>query len=578
MRLNNFSFRIRAYIIYIVFLGASLIIGIRLFILQLRYHEEYLAKAESQHQSVKTVEPERGEIFLQDKNGTLQPIAVNKYFPYLYVVPKEIDDPELVVDSLSEILNIPEDIIKSRVNKPNDPYELIAKRISTEAVKKITALNLKGIYIGEERLRFYPFGKLAADVIGFTKLDDNGYLKGEYGIEAKYDEILRGRPGIINTLRDPAGNVFLQFQSSLPEPGASLILTLDPNVQFKVEEILEETIIKWDAVGGNAIVLEANSGKILALADYPTFDPNEFSKEKNLLAFKNDAVSSRFEPGSVFKAITMAIALAKSAITPQTTYYDHGELKIGGYTIRNSDLKAHGTVTMTKVLQESYNTGAVFAKDKVGNEAFRDFLANILLLEEKTGIDLPAEIRGDLSGLWPPYARPINFATAAFGQGIALTSIKIAQIFAAFANGGNLIQPRIVSSIKFPDGRIESSKIKIIKENIIPEDILSDLTAMLTAVIDEGTGRRAKIKGYTIAGKTGTAQIPNPKAGYSEDTIHTFAVYTPYTNPPFVVFVRVDRPKGVRYAEGSVVPAAREILEFILRYYAIPPDKPEELQ
>jgi cell division protein FtsI/penicillin-binding protein 2 len=233
---------------------------------------------------------------------------------------------------------------------------------------------------------------------------------------------------------------------------------------------------------------------------------------------------------------------------------------------------------MTKILQESYNTGAVFAEHAVGNDAFREFLSDILLLDKKTGIDLPAEVSGDLSGLWPPNARPINFATAAFGQGIALTPIKLAEAFGAFANGGTLIQPQIVSSIRYPDGRLEARRPRIEKERIVSADTIADLTGMLTQVIEGGTGRRAKIKGYTIAGKTGTAQIPDPNGGYTDETIHTFAVYTPYTDPPFVVLMKLDRPIGVKYAEGSVVPATRELLNFVLQYYAIPPDRPEELQ
>lgn len=579
MKLNHNSFRIRAYIVYLVFLGAAAVIGARLFMLQVKDHAEYLVKAESQQQYVEAIEPERGEIFLTDKDGALQPIAVNKRFPYVYLVPKEIEDPAVVAAVLSEILGISKETIEKRAAKPGDPYELVAKRISDEAAEKIASLDLKGVYLDTERFRFYPLETLGADVIGFARRDDSGRLKGEYGLEAAYDDVLRGRPGILNGIRDASGNVFLQFQTSLPEAGASLILTIDPNIQFRAEEILRETAEKWTARSGTAIVMDASSGRILALADWPTFDPNAFSKEKDLRAFMNDAVSARFEPGSVFKPITMAIALDKGAVTPETTYRDTGELKIGGYTIRNSDLKAHGTVTMTKVLQESYNTGAVFAANAVGNAVFRSFLSDTLHLEEKTGIDLPAEVRGDLAGLWPPYGRPINFATASFGQGIAITPIKLAEIFGAFANGGTLIQPRVVSSIRYADGRIESFAPKVVQEHIISPEAAADLTAMLIEVIEGGTGRRAKIKGYTIAGKTGTAQIPNPQGGgYSDETIHTVAVYTPRTDPPIVVLMKLDRPIGVRYAEGSVVPASRELLDFVLQYYALPPDRPEELQ
>jgi cell division protein FtsI/penicillin-binding protein 2 len=551
----------------------------RLFILQVKNHQEYLAKAQSQQRYIETIQPERGEIFLVDKDGKLHPIATNRHSPYVYIVPKEIVNPVEVSKTLADILNISEENILKKAQKAGDPYEMILRNISDEAAKKISSIGLKGVYIDSEKSRFYPFGEIASDVIGFVRKSDDNSLKGEYGIEALYDNLLKGKPGIFTGIRDARGNRFFGFQNSLPQKGSDIILTIDPNIQFRAQELLKETAKKWSAQGGNVIVMNAKSGEILALANFPSFDPNNFSKEKNIKIFINETISLRFEPGSVFKPITMAIALDKGVINPDTLYNDVGEIKIGGYTIRNSDLRAHGNVTMTKVLEQSYNTGAVFAATKLGNDVFRDFLSNTLHIDDKTGIDLPAEIKGDLSGLWPPNARPINFATAAFGQGIAITPIKLAQIFAAFANGGKLIQPRIVKYIKHADNKIEQKNSKIENGKIISDKALSDLIYMLTKVVEEGTGKRARIKGYTIAGKTGTAQVPNQgKPGYSDDTIHTFAMFTPYTDPPIVILFKLDKPIGVRYAEGSVVGPSRELMEFVINYYGIAPDKPEELE
>lgn len=579
MKFSRNSFRARAYIVYIAFLGAAVIINVRLFGVQVRDHAEHLARAESQQRYIGTMEPERGRIFLSDRNDSLHAAAVNKYFPYLYVVPKEITDHKAVTNAILDALELSRETVERRVNKPGDPYEMIARRIPDDAAEKIAAYGLAGVYIGRERRRFYPLETLAADIIGFSRETEHGRIKGEYGIEALFDNKLRGRPGSFYGIRDAFGNAFLRFKRALPMPGSSIVLTLDPNIQFRAEELIRAATERWDARGGSAIVLNAASGEILAMANYPSFDPNEFWKKADYGIFMNKAVSARFEPGSVFKPITMAIALEKGALTPETTYDDKGALEISGHIIRNADLKAHGTVTMTRVMEQSYNIGMVVAAQKTGNEAFRDFLANTLRLEERTGIDLPGEIRGDLSGLFPPNARPINFATAAFGHGIAVTPLKLAQAFGALANGGALIEPRIISQIRHPDGRADSTEPRVVAERLISQNTARNLTRMLVSVIENGTGRRARIRGYTVAGKTGTAQIPDPKGrGYTDETIHSFVAYTPYSSPQFVVLIKLDRPIGVRFAEGSVVPAARTLLEFVLQYYAVPPDRPEELQ
>jgi cell division protein FtsI/penicillin-binding protein 2 len=569
------SFAIRLYLVYLLFLGAAAGILSHLFVLQVRDHAAYLLKAESQQRSLREIAPERGDIFFTEKDGSLEAAAVNKDFPYVYVVPDEIQDQELTTSFLAETLGMPRDAVRKRVEKRGDPYELVARRVSDDTARAIRSAALPGVYVGSERLRFYPQRSLAAHVIGFARLNDSGtMLKGEYGIEAGYHDILSGTPGTAFAMRNAGGNAFFEFHNALPKDGASILLTIDPNVQFKAEEILSAAAAKWSARSGTAIVLDASTGKILAMANYPSFDPNEYAKEKDFSVFMNHAIASRFEPGSVFKAITMAIALEKGVITPDTTYHDTGAVTIGVDTIRNADRRAHGIVTMTKVLEESYNTGAVFAEQKIGNEAFRDFLAWDLALQDKTGIDLPGEVGGDLSGLFPPDARPINFATASFGQGIATTPIKLVEIFGAFANGGTLIQPSVVAALIQPDGTVTKRAPVIVAKNVFSARTLEALTKMLVEVIESGTGRAARIAGYTIAGKTGTAQVPHPNGrGYSSETIHTFAAYTPFTNPPFVVFMKLDAPKGVRYAEGSVVPATRELLAFILQYYGIPPDR-----
>jgi len=573
------SFLFRIYFVHGIILIIAFLILSRLFEYQVKNHAEYAAKAEAQQRNIEEIDAERGEILLLEKDGTAKPAAITKTFSYVYAVPKEITDPSGTSKTLAELMDISEDVLFAKLSKPNDPYELLAKKIDSKIVDAIENLKIKGIYIGKERSRFYPLGEMASHILGFAAKNNKGRLEGKYGIEAYYNAELSGKPGLAQGVRDAAGNVFLRLDQSLPQNGASITLTIDPNIQFKAEEILNNAAEKWQSKSGTVIVLDADTGAIRAFANYPSFDPNNFNKEKNLGVFVNAGVSHRFEPGSVFKAVTIAAGLETGAITPDTTYNDTGEIKIGGYTIRNSDLKAHGTITMTRVLEESYNTGAVFVMQRIGSDKFRQFLENTLRIDTKTGIDLPAETKGDLSGLNPPNGRLINFATAAFGQGIAITPIKLAQIFSVFANGGTLFQPYVVQTIKTSDGKIVEHRPVIAAKNVLSHETITRLNEMLAQVVEQGTGKRAKIKGYTLAGKTGTAQVPNPNGrGYTDETVHSFAAYAPDINPRIVLVMKLDSPKGVRFAEGSVVPAVRELFEFLLQYYEIPPVHPEELK
>lgn len=564
---------------YFVFLSAAALVVARLFTLQIRDHSEFLARAESQQKRSTIVDAERGQILMLDRDGTAHPVAINKQFPYVYIIPADITDPSKVADGLAATVGVPRDVIFRRASKEGDPHEMIARRISEEAIRKISDLQLEGVHFGIERLRFYPMVGVAADTIGIARESEEGGLEGKYGVEAAYDQFLRGRPGTQLDIRGGAGNAFLRFQKSLPQRGADVVLTIDPNVQFRAEELIAGAAREWNARNGTIIAANAKTGEILALANWPTFNPNErFSPEKNLRVLINEAIATRFEPGSVFKSITKAAALEAGAITPETVYNDTGRIAIGNHVIGNFDQRAHGEVTMSVAHQRSLNVGAVITANALGSERFREFLAHVFRLEDLTGVDLPGEVRGDLSGLWPPNARPINFATASFGQGVAVSPIKLVQIFGSFANGGTLLQPRIVRGVHHSGGGEELSKPKVIQERILSERALRDLTEMMVATVEDGGGRRARIPGYSVAGKTGTAQIPSPAGGYSDETIHAFVAFTPYTDPPIVVLVKLERPIGVRFSERSVVPAARDLLRFILEYYSIFPDKPENMR
>jgi cell division protein FtsI/penicillin-binding protein 2 len=325
---------------------------------------------------------------------------------------------------------------------------------------------------------------------------------------------------------------------------------------------------KWTPQQATIIVQEPNTGKILALANRPTFNPNNYYDfpTKNFL---NVATQEMFEPGSSFKPITMAIGLDLVKINPDTTYTDTGVVNVSGYEIKNYDLQAHGLKTMTQVLEKSLNTGSMFVQEQIGNEAFLDYLIN-MGFGQVTGIDLPGESAGDITNLYS--GRKINFLTASFGQGIAVTPIQLINAYSMIANGGKLMRPYIVEKIIKENGEEVVTKPEVITIPI-GEKTSTKLKSMLVSVVDHGFDR-ATVKGYDVAGKTGTAQIAGPDGGYLEgEFIHDFLGFAPAYNPKFVILIKMEKPQGTTYAADSLSPFFKEITEYLLTYYKVPPTR-----
>jgi len=386
---------------------------------------------------------------------------------------------------------------------------------------------------------------------------------GQYGIEKFYDNALRGEQG--NILGDADGKgvpvALWELLRVDAKEGEDVVLTIEPATQRAAEEELGRLKKRWSAASGGIIILDPKTGAIYALAAEPGFDPNEYQKEKNLGVFLNPFVEKIFELGSVFKPLTMAAAIDQGKVRPDTTYVDKGEVKIGDRIIKNFDGKAHGERTMTQVLEESLNTGAVFAMQQIGGEKFKEYFYKFGL-GEKLGIDLPGEIRGDLSNL--ESGREIEFATASFGQGIAVTPLELAMALSSLANGGKLMKPFIT----------DGTAPQIIRESIKPETS-ETITKMLVDVVDTALiGGKAKMPHMSVAAKTGTAQIPNAGSkGYSDQYLHSFFGYFPAYNPRFFIFIFLERPQGVKYASQSITDTFRSLVDFLINYYTIPPDR-----
>ncbi|MEK7087213.1 MAG: penicillin-binding protein 2, partial [Patescibacteria group bacterium] len=542
----NSENRILGLLIFFISLG--LLIWGRFFYLSVIRHEYYLAKAKILIANNNNVAP-RGSIFLTDKDSLPYAVALNKEFPLIYAIPQKIKEPQILAEKISPILELDMEILIQKLSKTNDPYEILKKRVSEEIIKAIKDQNEAGLGIDDETLRYYSEGLYLSHVIGFLGFNKDGQT-GQYGLEEYYNKELSS------------------FISN-----ADLILTIDLAIQSQAGSLLLKTINDWQADGGSIVVMDPKDGNILAMASFPDFDANNYSSVKNSDFFINPVTLKRYEPGSVFKPITMAIGIETGVVTPEMEYYNTGTIKVGDKIISNSiPDKVLGLQTMVKVLEQSLNTGAVFVEQRVPKDIFLKYLKDFGI-DSKTNIDV-LEIEGDLSVL--SKMRDINFATASFGQGIAMTPIELIRALSVIANGGKLVKPHLVKKIVSHNGdniKINDGSLK----QIISQETSAKLINMMIKVVENGSGRRAGVTGYTVAGKTGTAQVPDLKlGGYMDQYVHTFVGFAPAYDPKFIVLIKLDNPKGVQFAESTVVPAFKELAEFIFSYLEIPPDKPVE--
>ena len=547
--------------VFFLFLFFSLIITIRLYSLQIKKGDYYQAIAIGQQVFLKEILGERGEIFFNDG---VKILAQNIKKNIVYISPEKLEDKEKTAEILEKVLNLSKKEILSEFEK----NKILKKEIENNRVEELKKQNLKGVYLDEVERRFYPFNSLAAPVIGFVNEDGIG----QYGVEGYFDNLLKGEKGFLNEKKSPFGYLASLTSGedfSQPLPGSQVILTLDYNVQFFAEKILKEAKEKWDIDSGEIIVIEPSTGKIIALANFPSFDPNQYGKEKDLTVFLNGATQKLFEPGSVFKPITMAIGLEEGLITPETTYNDFGFVKIGNYTIYNYGRKKWGKATMTEVLEKSINTGAVFVKEQINNNVYLQYIDKFGFTEP-TGIELKEEISSQ-KNLKEGYK--INFANSSFGQGIAITPLQLVKAFCAIANGGKLVKPYLIKTIIKENGEKIETQPKVLRE-ILSSKTTSQLTNMLIKVVENAFAKRAKIPGYYIAGKTGTAQISKEgEKGYYEDkTIQSFIGFFPAFNPKVLILIKLNNPKGVGTAEYSAVPLFRELAKEIISLWQIPPD------
>lgn len=569
--------RIYVLMVVVVLLGSGVLT--RLFSLQILQHGYYRDLAQNQHQLYKTLFPQRGEIFLRDlsldrRDGEKHyyPLAINKEFQQVYLVPKDLpgEDKEELASRLSDLLGLDQEVILRRIDKPNDPYEPLKHKIDNQIAKQIRAWDIEGLSLAPETWRYYPNQSLASHLIGFVGMFQEQKI-GQYGLEGYYENELKGSTGSFTGGKDTTGyGIPSLIQKMEPaQDGAQLVLTIDQNIQFKAEKELLAVVERWQAESGSIIIIDPKSGAILAMANWPAFNPNEYRKVEGIDIFLNPSTQKVYEPGSVFKPITMAIGLDSGQVTPETTYRDKGEVRIKGSVIGNVDNKAHGEQTMLQVLEKSLNTGVVFVQQEVGRNVFQEYIQKFKL-NEPTGVDLVGEVGGNILNLFT--GRDIDLATMSFGQGITMTPLGLITAISSIANNGKLMKPFIVERRIYPDDTEVITQPEVRVEVISPESAHT-LTKMLVSVVDNGFGKPARVAGYNIAGKTGTAQIPDfEEGGYSkDDTIHSFVGFAPAFDPRFAILIKIDKPQGIRFASDSVSPVFKRLAEYLFNYLEIPP-------
>jgi cell division protein FtsI/penicillin-binding protein 2 len=541
----------------------------RLIFLQILEHSYYSSLASKQHLAEITIEPLRGSIYFSDGKSLL---AYNDGAFEVALSPRNIKDPQKVAQVLSKIITSKsyEEILKLAEDK-NRAWIVIDKNLPLKYGKDLE--NLDGVYLQSTFKRSYPQGKVAANVVGFVGESEQG-KSGKYGLEEYFEKYLKGKEGKVLALKDARGEIILPFvtEKERKVDGCDLITTLNFEIQLQAEKFLEEIQKKYSPKSSVIIIADPKTGEILAMASRPNFDPNFYFENKDYSVFLNRALIP-IEPGSIFKAITLAGALEKGVIDPTTTYEDSGVVKVDPISppIHNASFKKYGKRTMTEVLEYSINTGAVFAEQKLGKENFLYFVQKFGF-GKNTGIELAGEKPGSLKNLLQPRSvyKEIEYATASFGQGILVTPIQVVQAFMTIANGGKLTSPKIVKSLICP-GKEKVDFPPKIGENVISPETASKITAMLVSSVERGYTKKAKVEGYLIAGKTGTAQKPLPQGGYSDtQTWHTLVIFAPAFDPKFLIFSAMEEPNVIAYTESTLVPAIKPLEEYLFGYFKIP--------
>lgn len=547
-------------IFFIIGLGANML---RAYQLQVLEREELNAYALSSYKSEVKLPPKRGTIY--DRDGDY--LAVSVEVGSIYANPRLIENKKITAGHLATSLDeSSKDILK--LLEKDSSFVWVKRRVSPEIINQVKALELKGVDFLTETRRYYPGKDIAGHLLGFAGYDNQGLE----GIEKYYDDVLKGPDETLIFMRDAVGR---PFYMSEPEGDGqdmkNLVLTIDKDIQYKAQEALEAEVKRRNAKGGQCLVMDPDTGEILAMAVAPSFNPNIFS-EFNSSDWRNRVVTDCYEPGSVIKAFLLSVAFENNLMTANTTFdCENGEYRIGKEKV--SDTKKHGILSAADIVVLSSNIGAVKIGQKVGYERYYESLKKFGF-GEKTGIDLLGERSGFVRS--PQASREIDKATAFYGHGLSVTSLQLATAMCSIANGGKLMRPYIVKEITDQSGRMVKKNQPVMVRRVLSEDAAREITKVLEGVVSEkGTAEKAAITGFRVAGKTGTSQKIDKSTGtYShQDYVSTFVGFVPANDPELVILVMVDEPQGTNYGGLVAGPVFSEVGKWALNNLRVQPDR-----
>jgi cell division protein FtsI/penicillin-binding protein 2 len=558
----------RLRMLFALFAVASLVLSARLAYWQTVGRPELLGRATDQVRSDLVLPAQRGVI--RDRGGAI--LATTVQLRSLYAIPSRMTDRDkndlraTVAAAIAPILGEKADVLRAAFSSGAE-WLFVRRRLSEATADRIAALHLPGLGFELEPKRLYPNGAIASAVMGFV--NDDGV--GQYGVEGRYDAALRGVDGRIVVEQDPERReLALGLRTAVSaQDGQDLGLTIDLAIQTAAERELAAAVEREKAASGSVVVMDPRDGAILALASWPTYDPARVGTS-DPEALRDRTIAWTYEPGSTMKPITIAAALDKGVVTPTTTYDDVGYAIIGGRKLSNALGRAYGPTTVTQVLERSANAGAVFVASKLGAPDLYTYL-RAFGFGERCGVDLAAETTGSVRPLAQWY--PVDLGTIAFGQGLSVTPLQLATAYAAIANGGTLYRPYVVATRRDADGEHRTAPVAV--RRVISEATAATLRTMLTLTVDAGIANGASLPRYSVAGKTGTAQIPSDDGRYVDDAyISSFAGMVPATDPRMVVVVVLERPQSRLLGTIPAMNAFKGIAGDALRYARVQPDRP----
>lgn len=567
VRVSNVTVRKRILILLIVIVVLYSVLITRLGYIQL-YQGSWLSeKAEDLWSRDIPFEPKRGRIL--DRNGNV--LAYNISVASVLAVPAQIKDAKTTASKLAKVLAMDENKVYKLITKRELMVRITpeGRRISEEKAKEVQALDLPGIVIAEDSKRVYPYGELAAHILGFAGVDNQGLT----GLELVYDEALKGTKGAISFYADGKGGTMPNQSTRFipPTNGLDLVTTLDLTIQNILEREMEQAMLTYDPEGIIGIVVSPKTGEVLAMASYPTFDPGRYKEYPAELYNRNMPIWKMYEPGSTFKIITLAAALEEKKVNLKNEgFHDPGFVVVAGARMRCWKAGGHGSQSFLQVVENSCNPGFVALGQRLGKEKLFQYIKDFGF-GEKTGIDL----RGEATGLLFKLSRvgPVELATTAFGQGVSVTPIQQVMAVSAAVNGGKLFTPFLAKQWVDPkSGNVVNELQPQLKRSVISEETSKQVREALESVVANGTGFRAYIEGYRMGGKTGTAQKVGPTGHYlSNNHIVSFIGVAPTDDPELVIYVAVDNPKGIQFGGVVSAPIVKNVMEQSLQYLNVPP-------